>query len=144
MAASKDTMSNDDLAQHESGGGRTPFYIAGIVVGLGIAAYIYLVAFDSLSETTLVSLTSVWVFPLVFGIYGFLAEKFVKMIDAGRADSLRTATLVWTRVTGFLGLILLLPFLFTKSRSPLLVAIVGSLFWAVLLFIFFQVVFPML
>lgn len=134
----------DALVPHGSRRVRTPIYIAGIVIGAGIAAYIYLVAFDSLSEDTLVSLTSVWVFPLVFGIYGFLAEKFLKWIEAGKVDNLRMATLLWARMTGLVGVVLLLPFLFTKSKNPLLVAVVGSLFWALLLFIFFEAIFPML
>ncbi len=97
---------------------------------------------DDLSETTLVRLTSVWFFPLVFGSYGLVAEKLLQMIDEKKADSLAGAAAVYTRALGLLGWIPLFPFLFLKGKSSVSVAFWGALVWAVLLTIFFEGIFP--
>ncbi len=90
-------------------------------------------------------LTPVWVFPLVFGIYGLVAEKLKRFIDEGRAETLGEAVKIWTIATGIIGLSLLFPFLFVKSRSSVVVSLVASLFWSVLLLvIFFEAIFPLL
>lgn len=115
-----------------------------IAAGFAIAFVIYFILFDDLDETTLVRLTPAWVFPLAFGIYGFVAEKLKRLLAAGRADSLSGAVRIWASATGFVGLILLFPFLFVKTKSSLVVSLVASLFWAVLLVIFFEAIFPLL
>lgn len=52
---------------------------------------------------------------------------------------------VWTVATGWFGLLLLLPFLPLKTwRNSLLTAFLASLFWGLLMVIFFTAIFPQL
>jgi len=50
-------------------------YIGLITLGLGSAVVIYTVAFDSLSESHLVQIAPLWIFPSVFGYYGLVAQR---------------------------------------------------------------------
>lgn len=119
-----------------------------ILIGFGIAFYLYVIAFNHLSETTLVRLTPTWVFPLVFGIYGLVAEHLLPVIEAGKARDYAQAVREWAPSFDNwapLILLLLLPFLILgKWRSSLVVSLAASLFWALLLVVFFEVVFPKL
>ncbi len=116
-----------------------------IITGVVLACYIYLIKFDRLKETELVALTPAWIFPLVFGIYGFVAQKLIRLVQAGRAETIGQAVKVWTIALGWFGLLLLLPFLPLKNwRNSLLTAFVASLFWGVLLVVFFTAIFPRL
>ena len=125
------------------------FYSASIAVGVAIAGYIYLVAFDSLSETTLVRITPVWFFPIVFGYYGFVAQRMAQKLPESKFD--RVANLLFSiiketqgGVGKLFGLIIHAPFIVIKSKSPMLVAFGGAAIWAVVLVIFFNFIFPRL
>ena len=125
------------------------FYSASIAVGVAIAGYIYLIAFDSLSEATLVHITPVWFFPIVFGYYGFVAQRMaLKLPESGfdRVANLLFSLIKETQgVVGKLfGLIIHAPFIVIKSKSPMLVAFGGAAIWAVVLAIFFNFIFPRL
>jgi len=119
-------------------------YQATIVTGIAVAVYIYGFAFDDLSEEKLVRLSALWVLPVVFGVYGFVAERILKLVDEGDAQSIAQATLIWTRALPIIGAVLLLPFLFVKGSSSIGIALRASLFWAVLLVGFFALIFPLL
>ena len=122
-----------------------------IAAGLLVAVFIFGLAFDRLSETTLVRLTPIWFFLIVFGIYGYVAEKLLASVYSGESASVPAALGKWLKQTisqhplfGLLAALLLFPFLLTKARSSLLAALLGSLVWGVLLLIFFEFVFPAL
>jgi hypothetical protein len=130
--------------QTETGTVVTTVYKASIAAGAGVAVFLYGVIFDDLSETTLVRLTPTWFFPLVFGFYGLLAEKLFRLIREGKADNLAAAVSLWTRAIGVSSLIPLFPFLFLKGKNSVTVAFWGAAVWAVLLSMFFELIFPML
>ena len=119
------------------------FYLFLIIVGVGLVVYLYGVRFDDLSETQLVNFTPVWVFSLVFGIYGLIARHLVRLVQQGRAETLRDAVYLWTRTTGVVGLIPMLPFLFVaKWQHSLVTSFLGAFVWALLLAFFFSAIFP--
>lgn len=120
-------------------------YVTLIALGVCLAVYIYGVKFDDLSETQLVNLTPVWMFPLVFGLYGFIARHLIRLVQDGQAETLRDAVYLWTRAFGALGLIPMFPFLMVaKWQHSLATAFLAALVWAILLVFFFAVIFPAL
>ncbi|BBC29354.1 hypothetical protein SGFS_006480 [Streptomyces graminofaciens] len=112
--------------------------------GLAGAALIYLVLFNELSESQLVTYTPLWFFPVVFGLYGFVSQRLLRLLAAGRARTLSEAAHMSIGVGGFWAALAMFPFLVLKWRSSLLVSMVAALFWAVLLWLFFALVFPVL
>jgi len=124
-------------------------YIAAIVIGLLIPAYVYLVAFDSFSETELVGLTPAWMFPLVFGYYGFVAQRMTRQLPASSFENVADLLFSIIKETqGSIGKALALlvhaPFIVIKSHKPMLVALGGAAIWAFILWVFFNFVFPSL
>ena len=118
-------------------------YLMSITLGICLAVYIYGFKFDDLSETQLVNLTPAWMFPVVFGIYGFIAQQLIRLVQNGQAETLREAVYVWTRAFGALGLIPMLPFLMVaRWQHSLATAFLAALVWAILLAVFFSAVFP--
>jgi hypothetical protein len=115
-----------------------------LVGGLAGAALIYLVLFNDLSESQLVTFTPLWFFPVVFGLYGFVSQRLLRLLAAGRARTLGEAARTSIDVGGVWALLGMFPFLVLKWRSSLLVSMVAALFWAVLLWLFFAAVFPVL
>ena len=114
-----------------------------------MAGYIYLVAFDSLSETKLVRITPFWFFPIVFGYYGFVAQRMAQKLPESGFD--RVANLLFSIITEtqggvgkLFGLIVHAPFIVIKSKRPILVAFGGAAIWVVVLVIFFNFIFPQL
>lgn len=120
-----------------------------IASGLLLAAYIYLVAFDEFSETMLVRITPLWFFPIVFGYYGFVADRMARQLPESHFDRVANLLLSIIRETqgglgrGF-GLIVHAPFIIIKSKRPLLVALGGAAIWAIMLLVFFTFIFPKL
>lgn len=120
-------------------------YIISIVIGVGIAAYFYLVNFDNMSETELLNSVLFWFFPLVFGLYGFAAEKLASL-EQSNANEKRAVLVgqVLGKSFGLIGVAILLPFFFVKNKSSVVVALAGSLCWLILLAIFILAIFPSL
>ena len=122
-------------------------FLAGLGVGVALAVAIYGIYFDRLSEMQLINLSMLWILPAVFGLYGLLAEKLARNVNAGKAESISDGLVSLTKGYGISGLFLLIlasPILIGGGRRPLVVAIVGALFWVVLLKFFFSAIFPML
>ncbi|MFF3325359.1 hypothetical protein [Streptomyces sp. NPDC002889] len=119
-------------------------YVAALLLGLAAAAVIYLVVFDELSEEQLVGITPFWFFPIVFGLYGFVSQRLIRLLAEGRARTLAEAARVFIDIAGHWAAVVMFPFLVLKWRSSLLVSMAAALFWAVLLWLFFEVVFPAL
>ena len=123
-------------------------YFTSIVIGVCIAINIYVFNFDSLSETMLVRLTVLWLFPIVFGYYGLVAQwlqlnyrrlHFRKPKDLLRSVSKKFPILLIRPIFNIVHFPLYIP-----NKSPLYLAISGSLIWSVWLLIFFEVIFPAL
>ncbi|MFF8386882.1 hypothetical protein ACF053_25000 [Streptomyces kanasensis] len=132
-----------------SGGGVEPFaltavYVAALLVGLAGAGVVHLVMFDALSESELVTLSPLWFFPVVFGLYGFVSQRLLRRIAQGRAASLVEAARLSIDVAGYGAALVLFPFLVLRLRSSLLVSLAAAAFWAVLLWLFFALLFPTL
>lgn len=119
-------------------------YTIFIIAALAIVVYVYGIAFDSFSETVLVQVTPLWFFLLIFGIYGFVAEKINKNMREGKSDSLPKAASTVINSIPLVGPIFMFPLYFVRGKNSVVVALLGSLIWGVLLFIFFQFVFPQL
>jgi len=122
-----------------------------LALGILIAIYIYGFAFDSFSETQLVSITPLWFFFIVFGGYGYFAESMMKRIVEKGEQNLSQAYKKWVGgflhahlFLGLMAVIILSPFAFIKTRNSLLIAFAGSAMWGILLLIFFQAIFPAL
>ncbi|RST19014.1 hypothetical protein E2C00_03695 [Streptomyces sp. WAC05374] len=122
----------------------TALYMIALIAGLAGAGLVYMVMFDSLSESELVTLTPLWFFPIVFGLYGFVSQRLLRRIASGRAGTLHEAARLSIDVAGHWAALVLFPFLVLKWRSSLLVSLAAALFWAVLLWLFFTAVFPTL
>lgn len=120
-------------------------YIFAIVFGLGLFVYVYGIEFDSYSESALIQMTPVWFLPLFFGIYGFVAEKLIHMVDEGKAPNFRRAIMVWLgALFGLLGFAIFFPFLFVKGKNSMVVALTGTAVWGLLLAVFIFAIFPAL
>ncbi len=115
-----------------------------LIGGLLAAGLIYLLMFDEFSESELVSITPLWFFPVVFGLYGFASQRLLHHIATGRAGTLGEAARISIDVAGHWAALVLFPFLVLRWRSSLLVSLAAALFWAVLLWLFFALLFPAL
>lgn len=123
-------------------------YLTSIIIGISIAIYIYVFNFDNYSETMLIRGTALWFFPVVFGYYGFVAQwmhlnfekhQFNKPVDLLISVSNRLPAFFIRTMFSMLHFPL-----FVINKSPLFIAISGSLIWSVWLLIFFEVIFPKL
>ncbi|GIE30460.1 hypothetical protein Ait01nite_035050 [Actinoplanes italicus] len=127
---------------------RRAFYATLIALGLGSAMVIYTVLFDSLSETVLVRISPLWIFPIVFGYYGLVAQRMQARLQETHLDTVSDQLLDVIKESHWLGrvfaFLLYAPFLLVKSRQPWVTALVGSLIWAIALALFFSVIFPTL
>jgi len=126
-------------------------YPALILIGTILVIYIYLIAFDRFSETTLVQITPLWFFPIVFGGFGYTAEKMLGLIAVGQATSIADAYKKWIQsfiavnpLIGFIVAIFLFPFTMFNTKNSILIAFLGSAVWGILLLIFFNGIFPSL
>lgn len=122
----------------------TAVYVTALIGGLMGAGLIYMVMFNEFSESELVTITPLWFFPIVFGLYGFVSQRLLRRIASGRAGTLSEAARITIDVAGHWAALVLFPFLVLKWRSSLLVSLAAALFWAVLLWLFFTAVFPSL
>ena len=124
-------------------------YPALILAGVAAVLYIYGYAFDDFSETELVRITPLWFFAITFGTYGYVAEKMLDRVAAGREPNIAAAYVNWRAenfkahpMTAMLLSLLLITFTYVKTTSSLLTAFLGSAAWGVLLWIFFTGIFP--
>ncbi|KUN80123.1 hypothetical protein [Streptomyces griseoruber] len=124
--------------------GLTAVYVIALLGGLAAAGYVYLVAFDDFSESELVSVTPLWFFPIVLGLYGFVSQRLLRRMATGGARTLHEAARMSIDVAGHWAALVLFPFLVLRWRSSLLVSLAAAVFWAVLLWLFFALVFPSL
>ncbi|MER5473809.1 hypothetical protein ABZX90_09610 [Streptomyces sp. NPDC002935] len=122
----------------------TALYVTALIAGVLGAACVYLVMFNDLDESELVTITPLWFFPIVFGLYGFVSQRLLRRISAGHAGTLNQAARMSIDVAGFWALPAFFPFLVLRWRSSLLVSLAAAVFWAVLLWFFFAAVFPTL
>jgi len=107
--------------------------------------------FDKLSETELVQLSSIWYSAIVFGLYGYVAEKIITIVIQGKAVDFRSAYKFWSNnlltnniLLGILARFFFFPFPIFNKMKPLPVAFVGAIIWGLLLIMFFKGVFPAL
>ena len=123
---------------------RKALYYIGIAVGIGIAVYLYVLNFDNFSETALVGLAGTWIYPMAFGIYGFIGERLYTVGEQQGEAARKTELNNIFGLTMGLGIVFLFPFFFFKDEKPLFMAFVGALGWVVILEVFFLVIFPAL
>lgn len=126
-----------------------PLFAAALIVGLGLAAYLYLVAFDDLSEDLLMGLSPLWVVLIAFGATGWIAENGRERVLKGDAVGLLDG--MWQTASASRVLLLLfveLPCVVyaptRAARTPLGVAALTALFWTVALYAFFLLLWPQL
>lgn len=122
-----------------------------LLIGVCLVIFIYGIEFDHFSETALIQITPMWFFPIVFGTFGFTAEKMLHYVAAGEAPTIGEAYRKWIKtfvskhlLIGLIVSIFLFPFSFFKNNYPLLIAFLGSAIWGILLLIFFNGIFPSL
>jgi len=123
-----------------------PLFLLAFAAGLGLAAYLYLVKFDDLSETELVNYSGIWFLLLVFGGAGLVLEGAKRLIVAGEAEDLAEGVSVYTRTRAPLGKLLFVPFLLYNAArdktATLPVAVYVAAVWALLFYAFMVGVFP--
>ena len=123
-------------------------YATSLLVGALIAAYIYLVRFDDLSETALVQLTPVWFFFIVLGYYGLVAERMLVQKEKAHGEAVAESLfeIIKAAAPGPVGklfsAIVYLPFVLFRSQRSWVVAAGGAAVWAIALWLFFVVIFP--
>jgi hypothetical protein len=125
------------------------FYITLIGGGLGAAVVLHTILFGSLSETQLVWAAPYWIFPLVFGYYGLVAQRMAARLQTTHLNTVSEQLLTTIKdIGGTLGqafaFLVHAPFLVVRNDRPWIVAFVGSLIWAIALVIFFNAVWPSL
>lgn len=133
-------------------------YFAGICTGIALLVYYYVFNFDSMSETELVNSVLNWYAPLIFGVYGLIALRIkskmgdselslTKFLISGK-DGMLLMLFILIGCGGLIGFILLLiPLSIFKVQSAnfdFKVALVGTALCIVLLWVFFQVLWPAL
>ncbi len=130
---------------------KTTLYPLSLAFGIIIVVFTYVFMFDKLSETELVQFTPIWYFAIVFGSYGYLAEKIMSLVVKNKARDFRSAYRFWVKnitqrniILGLLAIILFFPFPFFNKMKPLPVASLGALIWGLMLVVFFQGIFPAL
>lgn len=121
------------------------FYIALIAGGLGAAVVLHTVLFDDLSETQLVWAAPYWIFPLVFGYYGLIAQRMEARLQTSHLGTVSEQLLTAIKDIGgtpgqAFAFLVHAPFLLVKNDRPWIVAFVGSLIWAIALVIFFNTI----
>lgn len=124
-------------------------YFASFIIGILLTSYIYLINFDNFSETVLIRITPLWFFPIVFGYYGFVSLRMAANLEKSNLENV--ADLLFSVIkesSGTVGKLISFfvhaPFIIIKSKKPILVALGGSIIWAILLVIFFEAIFPTL
>jgi len=120
-------------------------YITAIVLALINFIYIYIFKFDSLSEEKLVLYTPVWLLLFIFGIYGLLSSKLMKLVNEGKYQNTREALVHSSKSFGIFGplrQIFFFPLIFLNLKNTFQLAIVSTLIWAAILVLFFKFIFP--
>ena len=128
-------------------------YQAALLLGAAAMLLIYFVFFNRLSEDELVAISPVWFLLIVFGAGGIYAEKAVVLILEKRAATFHEALLQAARSLapvlkiGVFILFLIPAMLLGISRrlsSPLLIALIVTIVWAMALYLFLMGIFPSL
>ena len=124
-----------------------PLFAGVLSLGLGLAAYLYLVVFDDLSETLLMTLSPLWVVLIAFGATGWIAENGQQRVMTGDAAGLLDG--MWQAASASRIVLLLfveLPCLVyaptRAARTPLGVATLTAVFWTITLYAFFLFAWP--
>jgi hypothetical protein len=115
-------------------------YRLALAGGLTAMLYIYCGGgFARLDAGTLEDLTPLWFLPSIFGLYGVVYQRADRLLAEGREEAYKK---LFVRF-GILSVIGLPPFLIRRwANRSIVVAVAATLYWAVLLWLFFAVVFP--
>lgn len=128
-------------------------YQASLALGLVAAVLIYFVFFNQLSEDELVLISPTWFLLTIFGTGGLYAEKAVRQILAKQAATFHEALLQSVKglspiLVVAVYMVFLIPILLLgiskRLSSPLLIALLITLIWAVVLYLFLVGIFPSL
>ena len=145
---------------------RTAVFVTALLLGVGLAAFMFLVMFDELSESKLLVLWPVPLLPFAFGFYGLLAglaggtapvppgapaaqapaqpPKRRAVFGLAMAAVFRVLPPVISLGVALLVVVFCLPLLVIKSRNPFTAATVGTAIWVPLIAIFLVLFFPSL
>ena len=125
---------------HEAQSKPTDFtlYKLSFFFSLGIAIYLYFIAFDDFSELQLIQWSYLWMTLMVFGLYGRKAQKIHESL--GHPHKLEQELQGLIRVGQLLGsvaLIVLFPLFRYEKWSVSKIALSGALTWLVILEVFY-------
>lgn len=125
-----------------------PFFF---IAGFAALFIIYFFFFDAISERVLVRISPLWFMPIIFGLYGYRAESLLDMIARGEAEDFREAYSKWSLkylrenpIPAMAAGLIFLTIPWFRWKKPLMVALTGTVFWGVLLIVFFEGIFPSL
>lgn len=120
------------------------FYSAFIMLAVILAVDIYFIEFDSYKESTLMYLTPVWIFFLLFGIFGLILQKQLKICKGKDGIDFSTGMGYWVSKQGYFGRLFLFPYKHLKFKSLFLMAFLGALIWTFCVFLFIAILFSKL
>ncbi|CCH33067.1 hypothetical protein ABZ816_33675 [Actinosynnema sp. NPDC047251] len=112
-------------------------YAATLVAGLVMALVVYV---GGSSETFLIRVVALWLFPVVFRFYGLVSEALLGRVEPG--VPLSNAARGVVREYGKPAWLVVHPFLLLPWRNPLPILLATTAFWAVLVQWFLVAVFP--
>ena len=124
-------------------------YSIALILGIIVAVYVYVFNFEDFSETELITITPVWIFPLVFGYYGFIAQWLQTKLKNSEHENVAKLMYSVSRKLSPIFLrpifnLLHLPLFIVNNNKPMVSALVGSAMWVILLVVFFVLIFPSL
>ncbi|MFK8012743.1 MAG: hypothetical protein AB8B80_11920 [Marinicellaceae bacterium] len=124
----------------------TSLYITAILIGACMAFYLFVFNLNHYIETMLVSGTVLWVFPIIFGYYGFFAQWLQENFQERK---FRKPKDLFESIGKDLPVIIIRPLfnmlhmpLFISNKTPLFLALTGSFIWSIWIMIFFVVILP--
>ena len=109
-------------------------YSSALILGIGIAVYVYVFNFDGFSETELITITPIWIFPLVFGYYGFMAQWLQTRLKNSGHDNVAKLMYSVSRKLPSIFVrpifnLLHMPLFIVNNNKPMVSALVGSAMW---------------
>jgi hypothetical protein len=128
-----------------------------VITGIASAGYIYTFRFDSFSEDQLTTLSFFWILAIVFGTYGLIIHSVINTAESSENAGFGKALVIWMesrpplRSNAIIHLLfsiytfpLVLASWLTRNKNPMVVLMIGTLFWLVLLKFFYEQIFILL
>ncbi|MBE0638317.1 MAG: hypothetical protein IH598_07345 [Bacteroidales bacterium] len=116
-------------------------YLAAIIAALVLIVFTFYLQYRTITDFQLGINVLIVLFLTVFGAYGLYAENLFKLLRAsGKNENLCVEASYFIQKKGWLGKILLFPFIKIKSSNSVVISFFGAFTWVVILLIIFQAI----